>query len=117
MEASGGDRLESVTVEHRPSGRREEVGTAHLFVFIGAVPATAWLGHDIERDERGFLLTGSRPGETGSRAQPFETSVPGVFAIGDVRSGSVKRMSAAVGEGASVVKMVHDHLATGGSRH
>ncbi|WP_431219223.1 NAD(P)/FAD-dependent oxidoreductase [Leifsonia xyli] len=117
VEASGGDRLESVTVEHRPSGRREEVGTAHLFVFIGAVPATAWLGHDIERDERGFLLTGSRPGETGSRAQPFETSVPGVFAIGDVRSGSVKRMSAAVGEGASVVKMVHDHLATGGSRH
>jgi len=116
VEAAGRDRLESVIVEHRPSGAREEIATAHVFVFIGAVPATAWLGPGVDRDERGFLTTGPRPGATGPRTQPFETSMPGVFAVGDVRSGSVKRMSAAVGEGASVVKMVHDHLATGGSR-
>ncbi|MDN4616322.1 FAD-dependent oxidoreductase [Leifsonia sp. F6_8S_P_1B] len=116
VEARGQARLESVTVVHRPSGEREELETAHLFVFIGAVPATAWLGHDIQRDERGFLLTGPRPGEGDVRTQPFETSIPGVFAAGDVRSGSVKRMSAAVGEGASVVTMVHDYLTTGGAR-
>lgn len=117
VEAAGGNRLESVTVENRRSGAREELATGHLFVFIGAIPATAWLGPDIDRDERGFLLTGARSGAIDSRTQRFETSVPGVFAVGDVRSGSVKRMSAAVGEGASVVKMVHDYLATGGSRH
>lgn len=116
VEADGASRLESVTIEHRPSGRREELETAHLFVFIGAVPATAWLGDGIDRDERGYLRTGPRSDAVDARAQPFETSVPGVFAIGDARSGSVKRMSAAVGEGASVVKMVHDHLATGGCR-
>ncbi|GAA4141661.1 FAD-dependent oxidoreductase [Leifsonia shinshuensis] len=116
VEAAGGSRLESVTVEHRPSGAREELPTAHLFVFIGAVPATAWLGPGLERDERGYLLTGPRPGAAEPLVQPFETSAHGVFAVGDVRSGSVKRMSAAVGEGASVVKMVHDYLATGGSR-
>ncbi|MEN0084247.1 MAG: FAD-dependent oxidoreductase [Leifsonia sp.] len=116
VEAKGGSRLESVTVEHRPSGEREELATAYLFVFIGAVPATAWLGLGVERDERGFVLTGPRHGGGDDRAQAFETSAPGVFAVGDVRSGSVKRMSAAVGEGASVVKMVHDFLATGGCR-
>ncbi|NUU07870.1 FAD-dependent oxidoreductase [Leifsonia sp. C5G2] len=116
VEAAGGSRLETVTVEHRPSGDREELATAHLFVFIGAVPATDWLGPGIQRDERGFLLTGPRHGEPDDRTQPFETSVPGVFAVGDARSGSVKRMSAAVGEGASVVRMVHDYLATGGCR-
>lgn len=116
VEAAGGAGLESVTVEHRPSGAREEIATAHLFVFIGAAPATEWLGPGIDRDGRGFLLTGARPGADDSRSQPLETSTPGVFAVGDVRSGSVKRMSAAVGEGASVVKMVHDYLATGGCR-
>lgn len=115
--ATGGSRLESVTVEHRPSGARQEIETARVFVFIGAVPAASWLGPDIDRDERGFLTTGPRPGADDAPVQAFETSAPGVFAVGDVRSGSVKRMSAAVGEGASVVKMVHDFLATGGSRH
>jgi thioredoxin reductase (NADPH) len=116
VEAAGAARLESVTVEQRPSGAREELDTAHLFVFIGAVPATAWLGADVGRDDRGYLLTGVLPGTADSRTAPFETSIPGVFAVGDARSGSVKRLSAAVGEGASVVKMVHDYLATGGCR-
>lgn len=116
VEAAGGTMLESVTVEHRPSGARDRLAAAHLFVFIGAAPATEWLGPGIGRDEHGFLLTGPRAGADDSRSQPFETSTPGVFAVGDVRSGSVKRMSAAVGEGASVVKMVHDYLATGGCR-
>lgn len=116
VEADGGDRLESVTVEDLLSGEPQQLRTAHLFVFIGAKPATAWLGPGIERDERGFLRTGDASAASDPGPQPFETSIPGVFAVGDVRSGSVKRMSAAVGEGASVVRMVHDYLQTGGSR-
>ncbi len=116
VEAQGADHLESVTVEHQPSGAREELRTAYLFVFVGASPATSWLGPDIERDERGYLITGPRSTSPGSRRQPLETSVPGVFAVGDARSGSVKRLSAAIGEGASVVRMVHEHLETGGCR-
>ncbi len=114
--AKGTDRLESVVVEHQPSGTREDLATAYLFVFIGATPATSWLGSDIERDESGYLVTGSRAAAADGRRQPFETSVPGVFAVGDARSGSVKRMSAAIGEGASVVRMVHEYLETGGCR-
>jgi thioredoxin reductase (NADPH) len=116
LAAEGTDHLESVIVEHHPTGTREELVTGYLFVFIGATPATSWLGPDIERDERGYLITGPRATFSGSRRLPLETSAPGVFAIGDVRSGSVKRISAAVGEGASVIKMVHDYLQTGGSR-
>jgi thioredoxin reductase (NADPH) len=114
--ANGSDRLESIVVEHVPSGAREELATSHLFVFIGAVPATSWLGPDIARDERGYLITGSGATPSGSSRHSLETSVPGVFAVGDARSGSVKRVSAAIGEGASVVSMVHDHLETGGCR-
>lgn len=113
--ANGAAHLESVVIEDRASGSLEEVATAYLFVFIGATPSTSWLGADIERDERGYLVTGSRS-IPASHRQPLETSIPGVFAVGDVRSGSVKRLSAAIGEGASVVKMVHDHLETGGCR-
>ncbi|MGN6444046.1 FAD-dependent oxidoreductase [Amnibacterium sp.] len=116
VRAHGSDRLESVTVQHQPSGTREDLPAAYLFVFIGATPATSWLGAEIERDERGYLVTGSGVASDDPRRQPFETSVPGVFAVGDARSGSVKRMSAAVGEGASVVRMVHEYLETGGCR-
>jgi thioredoxin reductase (NADPH) len=116
VEANGTDHLESVIVEHQPSGTREELTSAYLFVFIGSTPATSWLGPDIERDERGYLVTGPRTTSSGSRRQALETSVPGVFAVGDARSGSVKRLSAAIGEGASVVRMVHDYLETGGCR-
>ncbi|MCU1478752.1 MAG: cyclic nucleotide-binding protein [Subtercola sp.] len=116
VSANGSAHLESVIVEHVPSGERDEVATAHLFVFIGATPATSWLAPDIARDERGYLITGRGATPSGSSRHSLETSLPGVFAVGDARSGSVKRISAAIGEGASVVRMVHDHLETGGCR-
>ncbi len=81
----------------------------HLFLFIGADPNTDWLaGSDIALDPKGFVLTGS---EAASERRPQETSRPGVFAVGDVRSGSVKRVAAAVGEGAQVVATLHQFLA------
>jgi thioredoxin reductase (NADPH) len=81
----------------------------HLFLFIGAAPNTDWLADaGVARDDKGFVLTGANAGGTG---HPLETSLPGVFAIGDVRSGSVKRVAASVGEGAQVVAAIHAFLA------
>jgi thioredoxin reductase (NADPH) len=77
-----------------------------LFLFLGAAPCTEWLGECIARDEKGFVLTGDAAGAAGL----LETSVPGVYAAGDVRSGSMKRCATAVGEGATVVRFVHEHL-------
>jgi thioredoxin reductase (NADPH) len=77
-----------------------------LFLFLGATPCTDWLGDVIARDEKGFVLTGSRAGASGL----LETSVPGIYAAGDVRSGSTKRCATAVGEGAMAVSFVHEHL-------
>jgi thioredoxin reductase (NADPH) len=77
-----------------------------LFIFLGATPCTGWLGDGVERDEKGFILTGPAAGADGL----LETSVPGIFAAGDVRSGSVKRCATAVGEGAMVVRFVHERL-------
>ena len=78
---------------------------AGLFCFIGAQPATDWLPSSVERDEDGFICTGQ-----GGRGA-YETSLPGVFAAGDVRLGSMKRVAAAVGEGSSVIRSVHEYLA------
>ena len=116
---SGSDHLEQVTLEQTRSGERRTVDCSGLFCFIGADPATAWLGGALELDAKGFVLTDrALPAAIadgplfGPRAPlPFETSVPGVFAVGDVRSGSLKRVAAAVGEGSSAVRSVHDHLA------
>ena len=84
----------------------------HLFLFIGAEPNTDWLKDcGVTRDTKGFILTGGAAGS----AHPLETSLSGVFAIGDVRSGSVKRVAAAVGEGAQAVVGVHTHLVAAGS--
>ena len=90
-----------------------------LYVFIGAAPRTDWLGDEVLRDEHGFVITGPeltrRPTGTGpSPATPYalETSVPGVFAAGDVRLDSMKRVASAVGEGAMAVHLVHRYLAT-----
>jgi thioredoxin reductase (NADPH) len=92
-----------------PSGEDSRRSVRHLFLFIGADPNTDWLnGSDVALDQKGFVLTGSRPDQA-SRA--LETSVRGVFAIGDVRSGSIKRVAAAVGEGAQVVATLHTFLA------
>ena len=95
-------KLEAVTLT---DGERLEL--SHLFCFLGASPCTDWLGDTVARDDHGFVLTGSEAGAEGL----LETSVPGVYAAGDVRSGSIKRCAAAVGEGATVVRLIHDRLA------
>jgi len=108
------DRSE-VTELHGTDGELEAVtlsdGTrmqfSFLFLFLGAEPCTGWLGDSVARDEKGFVLTGAAAGVEGL----LETSVPGVYAAGDVRSGSIKRCATAVGEGAMVVQFVHRHLA------
>jgi thioredoxin reductase (NADPH) len=84
-----------------------EIPFSFLFCFLGAVPCTDWLGDTVARDDRGFVLTGEEAGASSL----LETSVPLVYAAGDVRSGSIKRCATAVGEGATVVRFVHEHLA------
>ena len=84
-----------------------ELPFSFLFLFLGAAPCTEWLGDAVARDEHGFILTGSEAGAEGL----LETSVPGVYAAGDVRAGSIKRCATAVGEGATVVRFVHERLA------
>ncbi|WP_084779656.1 FAD-dependent oxidoreductase [Planobispora rosea] len=115
--AAGGDHLERLTLKG-PEGERT-VETERLFVFIGAEPFTDWLGDTVERDERGFILTGpdltaaeDRPRNWPLRREPYhlETNVPGVFAAGDVRADSIKRVASAVGEGAMAVALVHRYL-------
>ena len=114
VEGHGEVHLEALTVEDAATGLREDVATAALFVMIGAEPRTEWLGDTIRRDDRGFVLTGRdvpREGWTSDRPPlPFETSTPGVFAAGDVRYGSVKRVAGAVGEGSVAVGSVHQYL-------
>lgn len=89
---------------------------AALFVMIGAVPHTDWLPGDVLRDQHGFILTGrdlpgrDRAGAGSHVPLPLETSLPGVFAAGDVRAGSVKRVASAAGEGSVAVPQVHQHL-------
>jgi thioredoxin reductase (NADPH) len=112
---NGTTHLESVDLVNSKSGEERTVQTPGVFSFIGADPRTGWLPTEIERDEKGFIRTGadlaSSPHWTSPR-QPFllETSRAGVFAAGDVRSGSVKRVASAVGEGAMAVQFVHERL-------
>lgn len=96
-------QLEAVTLEDR-----QRLRLSYLFLFLGALPCTEWLDDAVERDEHGFILTGSAT----SAEKLLETSVPGILAAGDVRSGSTKRCATAVGEGAWAVQLVHAHLAT-----
>jgi thioredoxin reductase (NADPH) len=107
-ELVGDRRLEGLVVEDRHSGERMTVDARYLFVFIGAAPHTGWLGDELQRDAGGYVLTGQVAGD--GRAM-LETSRPGVFAVGDVRSGAIKRVASAVGEGAMAVRMIHEHLA------
>ena len=120
VEARGEGHLEAITIADIDTGAREEVDTNFLFAFIGAAPRTAWLGSDIARDEKGFVITGRGllANCEVSRWQllrepfPLETSIPGVFAAGDVRLDSMKRVASAVGEGAMAVALVHQYLET-----
>jgi thioredoxin reductase (NADPH) len=100
--------LESVRWRHRSSGRETTTPLRHVFLFIGAEPNTGWLARaDVRLDDKGFICT-DETFDGGRR--PLETSRRGVFAVGDVRSGSVKRVAAAVGEGAQVVSTLHAYL-------
>jgi thioredoxin reductase (NADPH) len=123
-ELMGEDRLEGVVVEDNRSGTRRTLGARALFVFIGAEANTGWLEGSVELDERGFVLTGRELDGSALKEdswqersrEPFllETSLPGVFAVGDVRSGSIKRCASAVGEGSMAVRLVHQYLADSG---
>ncbi|HSI85842.1 MAG: FAD-dependent oxidoreductase [Candidatus Methylacidiphilales bacterium] len=115
---SGATRLESVEIENTRSGERRTVETAAIFSMIGARPCTSWLPPEILKDEKEFIKTGAAvadsPAWAGAKRPPypFETSRPGIFAAGDVRSGSVKRCGAAVGEGSMAIENVHQVLGT-----
>ena len=116
-----GDRqLTHLTLRHRASGATETVSTSGLFVLIGADPHTSWLPEAIQRDPWGYLLTGTDllPTSQANPAWPlsrpplaFETSMPGVFAVGDVRHSEAKRVAAAVGDGSVAIRLVHEYLA------
>jgi thioredoxin reductase (NADPH) len=116
----GETRLSGITVERGPNRERQEIDACSLFIFIGAQPRTAWLGDLVDRDELGFVLSGPDLLRDGKRPRSWtldrdpkllETSVPGIFAVGDVRHGSVKRVASGVGEGAVVVQFIHQYLA------
>jgi len=116
---AGQNRLESLTLTDLESSAAETVGAGALFVLIGAEPRTQWLPDTVRRDQSGFVMTGTdllddgRPaGDWPLRRLPMflESSVPGVFAVGDVRYGSVKRVASAVGEGSIAIRLVHDYL-------
>ena len=124
VEVHGDQRLEAITIYDAAKGEKEIVSTNALFIFIGALPHTEWLAEIIETDNHGFILTGPDlqrgrgeghwpPGWTLER-DPFwlESSKPGIFAAGDVRHGSVKRVAAGVGEGATAVQFIHQYLAS-----
>jgi thioredoxin reductase (NADPH) len=115
-----GDRaLEALVVENNQTGERRTIAARALFVFIGAEPYTAWIGDHVALDERGFVLTGqdaaraASNGEWEQLGRPpllLETSCPGIFAVGDVRATSIKRVASAVGEGSMAVRLVYEHL-------
>jgi thioredoxin reductase (NADPH) len=120
-EAHGDEHLDCLTLRHLRSAATEQVQTSHMFIFIGAQPRTDWLAGVLDRDERGFILTGPDLVVDGQRPRgwfadrdpwPLEASVPGVFVAGDVRADSVKRVASAVGEGAMAVTLAHRYLGT-----
>src|SRR5439155_395178 len=119
VEVHGDDHLERLTVRNTSTGDLETVEAGHLFVFIGAAPRTDWLDGVVIRDDRGFVVAGPDLAPGGAPLPgwildrpPFhlETSVPGVFAAGDVRAESAKRVASAVGEGAMAVMLAHRYL-------
>ncbi len=120
VEVHGESRLTGLTILRSLTGEKENVPATSLYIFIGAQPRTEWLGGLIERDERGFILSGPELLRGGKRPPSWtldrdpgllETNVPGIFVVGDVRHGSVKRVASGVGEGAVVVQFMHQYLA------
>ena len=114
IDASDDRRLRQISLRNRNTGEVVEKSVSGLFIMIGAVPRTDWLPDAIARDQKGFVLTGDDGPHVAAPDQvrlPFETTMPGVFALGDVRAGSVKRIAAAVGEGSAAVQQVHRYLA------
>jgi thioredoxin reductase (NADPH) len=116
VDGGGEGWLSEVVVLNRETGERHTLPADGLFIMIGAAPHTGWLPEEVERDQRGFVLTGADVAGSDrwslDRAPfPHESSLPGLFAVGDVRSGSVKRVASAVGEGSVVVSQVHQYLA------
>jgi thioredoxin reductase (NADPH) len=119
IEAHGETHLEEISVLCSDTNKVERVPASSMFIFIGALPRTDWLGDLVERDERGFILTGPDLIRDGERPKgwtldrdPFllETNIPGIFAVGDVRHGSVKRVASGVGEGSVAVQFIHQYL-------
>ena len=105
----GEETLEAITVRDRASGADWRIDTRAVFVMVGAAPNTDWLGDCLRLDPKGFVLTGSAAGAD----RDFETSAPGIFAVGDLRAGSVKRVASSVGEGSVVISQVWDFLENG----
>jgi thioredoxin reductase (NADPH) len=114
----GEEQLEKITTRNNETGETKEYEVAGVFIFIGAEPHTEWLNGVLELDEKGFIKTGDALGDfrangaTHPQRRPYllETSMPGVFAAGDVRSNSVKRVASAVGEGSMCVQFIHQVL-------
>jgi thioredoxin reductase (NADPH) len=110
----GGELLESLSIRDRASNRLEKIPTRLLFVLIGASPYTGWVSQVVQCDAKGFIVTGHEVDRgvwpLSREPMTYETSFPGVFAVGDVRLGSMKRVASAVGEGASAVQNVHQYL-------
>jgi thioredoxin reductase (NADPH) len=116
----GEARLSAITVNCSTTNESQELPASSLFIFIGALPRTDWVGNLVERDAKGFILSGPDLMREGKRPATWtldrdpgllETSVPGIFAVGDVRHGSIKRVASGVGEGAVVVQFIHQYLA------
>jgi thioredoxin reductase (NADPH) len=112
IELSGDERLRSLKIRDH-EGQVTERSVGGLFIMIGADPCTGWLKDTVRLDDRGFILTGEDCGaDAAVPFNVFQTNLPGVFAVGDVRSGSVKRVASAVGEGSVVVQAIHARLAS-----
>jgi thioredoxin reductase (NADPH) len=106
----GTERLERLTIVNRADGSRREIDSRALFIMVGAAPNTAWLDGMVDLDAKGFIKTGQ---DCGLSDSPYATSCPGIFAVGDVRAGSVKRVASAVGEGSVVISHVYRHVRPG----